>query len=103
MRPGPHDAFVDQPGVELVVGLEPQPRRKEAFAHEADLVLDLTLFPARSRRAGDRLDEVMRAHLEEAAIVLTVLAHEDRKFLLDLTDGMGWPYLVMGQRVDLRR
>ena len=44
VRPGPHEAFVDQPGVVVVVGLEPQPRRKEAFAHEADLVLDLTFY-----------------------------------------------------------
>src|SRR5208283_3271620 len=43
-----------------------------------DLVLDLALLPARSRRAGDRLDEMVRAHLEEAAIVLAVLADEDR-------------------------
>ena len=71
-------AFVEQPGVQLVIALEPQPRREEAFANKADLVLDLTLLPARRRRAGHRLDEVMRAHLEEAAIVLAVLADEDR-------------------------
>ena len=71
-------AFVEQPGVQLVVALEPQPRREEAFAHEADLVLDLALLPARRRRAGDRIDEMVRAHLQEAAIVLAVLADEDR-------------------------
>ena len=78
VRLGPSQASVDQPGVELVVALEPQPRREEALAHEADLVLDLALLPARGRRAGDRLDEMVRAHLKEAAIVLAVLADEDR-------------------------
>ena len=69
---------MDQPGVQVVVALEPQPRCEEAHAHEADLVLDLALLPARGRRERDRLDEMVRAHLEEAAIVLAVLADEDR-------------------------
>src|SRR5271163_4484607 len=74
----PAQTSVEQPGVQLVIALEPPPRREEAFAHEADLVLDLALLPARRGRAGDRLDEMARAHLEEAAIVLAVLADEDR-------------------------
>ena len=78
MRLGPGDAFVHQPGVQLVIALDAQARREEALAHEADLVLDLALLPARRRRAGDRLDKMVRAHLEEAAIVLPVLADEDR-------------------------
>jgi hypothetical protein len=78
VRLGPGDAFVHEPGVQLVVALEPQPRREEALTHESDLVLDLALLPARRRRAGDRLDEMMRAHLQEAAIVLAILADEDR-------------------------
>ena len=78
VRLRPAQAFVEQPGVQLVIALEPQARREEAFANEADLVLDLALLPARRRRAGHRFDEVMRAHLEEAAIVLPVLADEDR-------------------------
>ena len=78
VRLGVSDAFVEQPSVQLVVALEPQPRREEALAHQADLVLDLTLLPARGRRAGHRLDEMMRAHLQEAAIVLALLADEDR-------------------------
>src|SRR5208283_5491941 len=77
---GPDDTFVDEPGVQLPVALDLEPRREEALANEADLVLDLTLLPARSRRAGDRLDEVVRAHLEEAAIVLAILADEDRLY-----------------------
>src|SRR5260370_7586199 len=78
MRLGPGDAFVHEPGVQLVIALDAQARREEALAHEADLVLDLALLPARRRRAGDRLDKMVRAHLEEAAIVLPILAHEDR-------------------------
>ena len=78
MRLGPGDAFVHEPGVQLVVALEPQPRREEAPTHEPDLVLDLTLLPARRRRASDRLDKMVRAHLQEAAIVLTILTDEDR-------------------------
>ena len=78
MRLGVGDALVEQPGVQLVVGFEPQPRREEALAHEADLVLDLALLPARGRRAGDRLDQIMRAHLLEAAVVEAILADEDR-------------------------
>ena len=41
MRLGVGDAFVEQPGVQLVVGLEPQPRREEALADQPNLVLDL--------------------------------------------------------------
>jgi hypothetical protein len=57
--------------------LEPRARREKALTHETDLVLDLALFPARGRRAGHWLDEIMPAHLKEAAIVLPVLAGED--------------------------
>ena len=78
MRLGPGDAFVHEPGVQLVIALDAQARREEALAHEADLVLDLALLPARRRRAGDRLDKMVRAHLQEAAIVLPILADEDR-------------------------
>jgi hypothetical protein len=46
MRFGVGDALIEQPGVHLVVGLEPQPGREEALTHEPDLVLDLTLLPA---------------------------------------------------------
>src|SRR4051812_49514736 len=61
------DALVEQPGVELVVALEPEARREEALAHQPDLVLDLTLLPAGRRRAGGRLDQIVGAHLQEAA------------------------------------
>jgi hypothetical protein len=72
------NALVEQPGVQFVKVPEPQPRREEALTDEADLVLDLPLLPAGCRRAGDRLDEVMAAHLQEAAIVEAVLADKDR-------------------------
>ena len=37
MRLGVGDAFIEQPGVQFVVALEPQPRREEALAGEPDL------------------------------------------------------------------
>src|SRR5207302_7155687 len=67
-----------QPGIQLVVALHPQPRREEPLAHLAHLVLDLPLFPARRRGAGDRVDEIVAAHLQEAAIVGPLAADEDR-------------------------
>ena len=51
MRFGIGDAFIEQPGANLVVALKPQPGREEALTDEPDLVLDLTLLPARCRRA----------------------------------------------------
>ena len=69
MRLGIGDALVQQPGIQLVVALDPQPRREEALAHQPDLVLDLTLLPARRRRAGDRIDQIVAAHLQEAPVV----------------------------------
>jgi hypothetical protein len=41
---GVSDAFVGQPGVQLVVGFDPQARREETFADETDLVFDLALL-----------------------------------------------------------
>ena len=52
MRLGVGDALIDEPGIHLVVGLEPQPWREEALANEPHLVLDLTLLPAGRRRAA---------------------------------------------------
>src|SRR5881397_564251 len=78
MRLGVGDAFIKQPGVHLVVGFEPQARREEPLADEPNLVLDLPLLPARSRRAGHRFNEVVAAHLQKAAIVEAILANEDR-------------------------
>ena len=46
----------------------------DTLADHADLVLDLPLFPARRRGTGDRLDEIVVAELEEAAVELAFLA-----------------------------
>src|SRR5664280_1604211 len=62
MCPGVGNAFIQQPGVQLIIVFEPQPRREEALTDQPDLVLDLSLLPARRRSAGDRIDEVMAAH-----------------------------------------
>ena len=78
MHLGVGNAFIEQPGVQFVKILEPQTRREEPLTDEPDLVLDLPLLPARCRRAGDRIDEVVAAHLQEAAIVEATLADEDR-------------------------
>ncbi len=43
-------------------------RRRGVKKCEADLIFDLSLLPTRRRRAGYRLDEMVRAHLKEAAI-----------------------------------
>src|SRR5262245_41487814 len=80
MRLGKGDALVGKPGVQLIVALEPQSRREEPFAYKPDLVLDLPLLPSRRRRAGDRLDQVMAAHLQEATIVEAGLADKDRLY-----------------------
>src|ERR1700733_13670778 len=47
MHLGVGDAFIEQPLVHLVVGLEPQSWREEALTDQSDLVLDLTLLPTR--------------------------------------------------------
>src|SRR5712664_1909900 len=73
MRLGVGDAFIEQPGVQLIIVFEPQSRREEALTDQPDLVLDLSLLPARRRSAGDRIDEVRAAHLQEPSIVETLL------------------------------
>ncbi len=78
MRFGVSDAFVEQPSVHLVIGLEAQPRREEALADEPDLVLNLPFSQPRCWRAGNQIDEIMAAHLQEAAIVEAIFADKDR-------------------------
>src|SRR5271169_3687065 len=83
VRLGVSHAAVEQPSIQLLVARHPQPRREEALAHHPDLVLDLTLLPARSRRAGGRLNQVMPAHPQKPAVELAVLADGhglDRRF-----------------------
>src|SRR4051812_19492149 len=67
--PGIGDALVRKPAIELVERLHLRAGSEQQVAHGADLVLDLALLPARRRRAGDRIDEVVRAQLQEALIV----------------------------------
>src|SRR4029077_20650745 len=78
MSLGIGDDLIGEPSIQLVIGLELQSRREEALANETHLVLDLTLLPARCRRAGDGLHQMMGAHLQEPPIILPVLADEDR-------------------------
>jgi hypothetical protein len=72
------NALVEQPGVQFVVGLHAQSRREEPFPHQSNLVLDLPLLPARRGRTGNRVNEIMTAHLQEAPIVGALAADEDR-------------------------
>src|ERR1700740_3558015 len=76
VRLGVSDAAVEQPGVQLLIARHPQPWREEALAHDPDLVLDLALLPARRRRAGNRIDQVMPAHLQKATVEQAILADE---------------------------
>jgi hypothetical protein len=46
MHLGVSDTFVGQPGVQFVVGFDPQARREETFPDQTNLVLDLTLLPS---------------------------------------------------------
>ena len=46
--------------------------------HQSDLVLDLSLFPASGRCARHRLDQIMAAHPQEAAVELALLADKHR-------------------------
>jgi hypothetical protein len=80
MHLGVGNAFIEQPRIQLVVVLEPQPRCEESLTDKPDLVLDLSLLPARRRRAGARVNEAMAAHLQESAIVETLLADEDGRY-----------------------
>lgn len=85
---GVGNAFVEKPGVHLVIALESQARREEALTRQTDLVLDLPFLPASSRRASHRLDEIMAAHLRKTAVEEPVLANEDR--LNGRFHVMGW-------------
>src|SRR3954452_4891075 len=58
----------------------PQARREEALLDQPDLVLDLPLLPARRWRTGDPIDQIVAAHLQEAAIVETAFTDEDRLY-----------------------
>src|SRR5258707_283598 len=76
MHLGVTDTFIGQPGVQLIIGFDPQAWREEALPHQTDLVLNLALLPARCRRAGNRIHQVMRTHLQEAAVSFSVSHYE---------------------------
>jgi hypothetical protein len=78
LRLGPGDTAIEQPGAPLLVAFEPQPGREQPLPGEADLVLNLALLPPRPRGACHRLDQVVRAHLPEAAVVGALFANKDR-------------------------
>jgi len=40
------NALFEQPGVQFLVALHPQPWGKEALPHQPNLILDLSLLPA---------------------------------------------------------
>src|SRR5262245_36205344 len=75
---GEGDARVGEPRIEILEALELEARREEVLAHDAHLVLDLTLLPSRRRRASRRLNQMMAHQLLEAAIEPAVLADVDR-------------------------
>ena len=78
-RGRPVPAAVFEPAVEVGQRLEAQDRLEEASAGGANLVLDLPLLPARTGIAGGRLDEMVRAHLQETAVEGALTADEDRR------------------------
>ena len=80
MRVGPAicQATILQPGVQLSVGFKLWSRHKEPSPEYADLVLDLTLLPTRSRRTSNRIDQIVSAHLLEPAIAGPLLANKNR-------------------------
>src|ERR1700757_984109 len=63
MRLGVNNASIGQPGVQLIVGLDPKARGEETFSYKTGLVLDLSLLPTRGRRAGHRINQMVTAHL----------------------------------------
>jgi hypothetical protein len=64
--------------IEFVIALEPQPWRKEALADEPDLVLDLALLPTDAGVQPFGSIRQLAAHLQEAAMVESIFADEDR-------------------------
>ena len=75
---GVGDALIFQPRVQLGETLDPRFWPKHLVAQIADLVLDLAFLPSRGGGAGHRFNQMMRAHLQKAAIITARLANEDR-------------------------
>lgn len=57
-----------EPAIELLKAAETGTRAEDIIARVANLIFDLSLLPARRRRASHGLDQIMRAHLLEATI-----------------------------------
>ena len=74
---GPCQATVLKLCVEIGITLETRPWHEETPPDYANLVLDLPLFPAGGRGAGDRFDKVVPAHLLETPIISTVTANNE--------------------------
>ena len=67
---GVGNTLVFQPGIQFGRTLDPRLGVEQLVAQNADLVLDLTLLPACCRCASHRLDQVVRAQLRKAAVIV---------------------------------
>src|SRR5262249_45672743 len=70
------DALLEKIGVEILIAVEVEPWLEQTVAKRPNLALYLPLLPARRRRAGRGLDEVMAHQLLEAAVELAFLADD---------------------------
>ncbi len=74
---GVGDALLSEPIVQLLKRLHLRLWAEQHVAHRADLVLGLALLPARGRRAGDRIHQMMRAKPEETPVISAGAAEGD--------------------------
>jgi len=74
------DAAILKPSIQLGIGFELWPRHKEPAADHTHLVLNLTLLPTRGRSTGDRIDQIVTAHLLKAPVIGAVFPDEDRVY-----------------------
>ena len=78
MLPGVLNAPIHEPLVDLGVGAAPRNGHEQAAANVTHLLLHLPLLPASPWRARHRLHQMVGAQLLEAAVVVSLLAHEHR-------------------------
>lgn len=78
MRLDPSHTAVLEPGVELGITPELRSGHEEPSPDNPNLVLDLSLLPARGRCAGDRVDQVVPVHPLEPAVVRALATGKDR-------------------------
>src|SRR5215468_4258479 len=74
LRLGISDALLEKISVEILIAVEFEPWLEQTVAKRPNLALYLPLLPARSRRAGRGLDEVMAHQLLKAQVELTLFA-----------------------------